>query len=77
VTGCSFSALLQIIITGRPDLNIIAQFNRNLVRCKHLDAEGAPSIADVSRYINERVDCRVKSGYFPAKAEKPKRSSIL
>jgi len=46
---------LRIIVTSRPDENIIAQFKRDGVMSKHLDAEGTPNFADVTHYISERV----------------------
>ncbi len=46
---------LRIIVTCRPDQQIVARFKLDGIINKHLDAEGQPNIEDLLRYARERV----------------------
>lgn len=68
---------LRVIVTSRPDENIIAQFKRDQVRCEYLDAEGEPNRHDVSRYIAGRVERLENKGVIVRRAGTAERLGEL
>lgn len=68
---------LRVIVTGRPDQDLVASFKINGVECQHLDAEGESNREDLHVYVGRRVEELVAEGVVRDPSETAPRISEL